>query len=41
MVYMGGIDEDGNQENKAVISVPLKNADEELNDSESYETSKN
>ena len=37
---MGCLDEDGNQENKAVISVPVKNSDEELNDSDSYETSK-
>ena len=38
---MGCVDEDGNQENKTEISVPEKNADEELNDSESYEISKN
>ena len=37
---MGGIDEDGNQADKTVISMPVKNADEELNNSESYESSK-
>ena len=40
MVNLGGIDEDGNQADKTVISVPVKNADEELNNSESYESSK-
>ena len=40
VVNMGGIDEDGNQANKTVISVPVKNADEELDNSESYESSK-
>ena len=40
MVDIGYLYKDGNQENKTVISVPLKNADEELNDFESYESSK-
>ena len=38
---MGCIDEDGNQENKTMISVPVKNAAKKLDNAESYEISKN